>query len=650
VTAETVQPLIEPDAAQMFCHLEHLFGGYLDGCHEGKVELAWTDGRDRKLRHAAIFGTDEIDVLVERAVQANRIPGQNVYIGQALRKPDIPPFGRCTDADFFALTACYVDLDDDVLSAARERYRQAGCPPTAVVVTGRHPHTRAQMLWRQEIPERDADLCRQQNLAIAQALGGDTTVVNPSRVLRLGGSIAWPAKPGRVLERTEFHLFDDGRPKLYVDGQLARAFPPKPAVSARPVEVAAEPIQPAATPRPDLKIGSEFDGVSVEACLAAVRAGDHWHDNLVRLTGHWIARGWSDEEILIAAESLTLTGYTIDQTRREVAQMIAGGRTKWNIPNPQHAVEEVTQVEIRIADWTADRYAGEAKPLQWLCRGTIPLGLPGMLAAMGGLGKSFLALDLAVQIAAGVAGLEQPKAILGGRLAVDGAAVILTAEDSYDAIHRRLNRIDPENRRMRRPERLMVVPLADTGGPRPLIAGDGKNLLRTPFFAELKRQLVAIGDLRVVVIDPLQAFVLADVNSSPEAAQFLWSAMAEICAATGATLLLTHHMRKDGGFVINSVDDAREAVRGTTALVDGGRFTYALWKAAEEEARSVCTIAGHEFQPDARPSCASPRATASPSASSAPSRRTCCGCAASRPSRSYAWRCSISPSGTIPTG
>ena len=150
---------------------------------------------------------------------------------------------------------------------------------------------------------------------------------------------------------------------------------------------------------------------------------------------------------------------------------------------------------------------------------------------------------------------------------------------------------------MRRPERLMVVPLADTGGPRPLIASDGKNLLRTPFFAELKRQLVAIADLRVVVIDPLQAFVLADVNSSPEAAQFLWSAMAEICAATGATLLLTHHMRKDGGFVINSVDDAREAVRGTTAWSTVAGFTYALWKADDEEARTVCANAGAEFQP-----------------------------------------------------
>jgi hypothetical protein len=157
-------------------------------------------------------------------------------------------------------------------------------------------------------------------------------------------------------------------------------------------------------------------------------------------------------------------------------------------------------------------------------------------------------------------GLQQPKAVLGGRLAVDGTAVTLTAEYSYDAIHRRLNRIDPENSCMRHSERLIIVPLADTGGPRPLIADNGKNLMRTPFFAQLKKQLVAVGDLRVVIIDPLQAFVLADVNGDPEAAQFLW-AIAEICAATGATLLVTYHMRKDGGFVINSIDDVREASR-----------------------------------------------------------------------------------------
>jgi hypothetical protein len=66
-----------------------------------------------------------------------------------------------------------------------------------------------------------------------------------------------------------------------------------------------------------------------------------------------------------------------------------------------------------------------------------------------------------------------------------------------------------------------VLPLPDAGGPRPLIATNGKTLARTPFFDDLKRQLVQLPELRLVIIDPLQAFVLADVNADPAAAQFL---------------------------------------------------------------------------------------------------------------------------------
>ncbi len=66
-----------------------------------------------------------------------------------------------------------------------------------------------------------------------------------------------------------------------------------------------------------------------------------------------------------------------------------------------------------------------------------------------------------------------------------------------------------------------MLPLPDAGGPRPLIATNGKTLARTPFFDDLKRQLVQLPELRLVIIDPLQAFVLADVNADPAAAQFL---------------------------------------------------------------------------------------------------------------------------------
>ena len=290
-----VQPTMEPDAAIMRRHVGHLFEGWLDGCHDGRIELAWTSQRDGKLKHADIFGTDELDQLVERAVAENRTEGQNVYVGQALRKPGIAPFGRCNDDEFYALTAFYTDIDDDVVLAAAAKYKSLGCLPTAMVITGRHPHPRAQMLWRLNTPVRDADLCRRQNLAIAQALGGDTAVVNPSRVLRLAGSIAWPRKEGRTVELTELLLPSAGRPSEYLPEQIAKAFPPAELQSSLPKASAAPELSasssPSITPMESivqLQIGTT--NLSVENCLARIRAGDQWHNNLVRLTGHWISR------------------------------------------------------------------------------------------------------------------------------------------------------------------------------------------------------------------------------------------------------------------------------------------------------------------------------------------------------------------------
>ena len=99
-------------------------------------------------------------------------------------------------------------------------------------------------------------------------------------MLRLGGSIAWPVKPGRVVEKTEFHLLDrDNRHRAYLGGQLARAFPPAVAETSATLNVG--------TP----------EGVSVESCLARIRAGDGWHNNTLAMVGHWLARGWSDAEI-----------------------------------------------------------------------------------------------------------------------------------------------------------------------------------------------------------------------------------------------------------------------------------------------------------------------------------------------------------------
>jgi hypothetical protein len=232
MTAENVHSLYSPDADAMRQHLEHLFGGYLDGCHDGLIELAWTDTQPNKdgryaLRNAMMFGTDQIEELIEEAARLNLQPNCNVYIGAALRKPGTFPGGRASAGDVLALTCSYVDLDDEgATAAARDRYGEAKAKPTIVVVTGRHPHTRAQMWWRLDEPIIDQKISEALLRGMAAALGGDSSVTDPPRVMRLAGSIAWPVKPDRKIELTSIApLKEPGQP-VYTVGHLARLFPP----------------------------------------------------------------------------------------------------------------------------------------------------------------------------------------------------------------------------------------------------------------------------------------------------------------------------------------------------------------------------------------------------------------------------------------
>ena len=248
-----------------------------------------------------------------------------------------------------------------------------------------------------------------------------------------------------------------------------------------------------------------------------------------------------------------------------------------------------------ILDWSTSRFMGEAPPIEWLCEGTIPQGVPALLAAMGGVGKSFIALDLALEIAVAVAFGHERK-VLGGKVLAQGSVLVLNAEDSKDSVHRRLARIDTGDRREKADGKVFVVPLPEVGGPMPLVAGGPGAFVKTDKFEALLQQLARLPDLKLIIIDPLQAFVTADITKDPAAGQFMWSAFAQMCARTGATVLACHHMRKDGAAKIATADDARETIRGSTALVDGARATYALWGASEEDTQRICNEAGIEPQ------------------------------------------------------
>lgn len=264
------------------------------------------------------------------------------------------------------------------------------------------------------------------------------------------------------------------------------------------------------------------------------------------------------------------------------------------VPEPKEPTAPAASHEqkgLKLGDWKIKRYVGKAPETVWLIENRIPAGIPMLLAAVGGLGKSFLALDLALKIAGGGAQWDdEAQFALGGQIKNFGKVVFLTAEDSSASVHRRLDAISTATLRERANENLIIVPLPDAGGAFPWIVEDATGIHESAGYVDVREQIIAMGDVALIIIDPLQAFVHADITANPAAAQFWWSQMSELCAITGAVVLVAHHMRKDGAFTIKTAADARQAIRGTTALVDGARLVYGLWTVGDEEDQEICRL------------------------------------------------------------
>ena len=87
---------MKPNPDLMREHIDHLFSE----CLEGRVELAWTDSTDGKLRHAHTYALDALDTLIDDATKENSVEGQNVYIGAALRGQDTAPLADAKTRTF----------------------------------------------------------------------------------------------------------------------------------------------------------------------------------------------------------------------------------------------------------------------------------------------------------------------------------------------------------------------------------------------------------------------------------------------------------------------------------------------------------------------------------------------------------------------
>ena len=472
---------------------------------------------------------DGFRALADHAAVMNS-HGLNAYVVINPVRPSAPLrrhgklSGAC-DEDIIAAFYFWADGDDE--EAANSIRNFAGPRWTMAVTTGRVPSPRPHIYWRCDEAVLNLDAWTGIQKAIAARLSTDRTVVNPSRIMRLPGTVNWPtekkAEKGRVPElatlRTEY---DDDRDPVTFD-QMLRAFGPGPSLSQQAQSSAG------------LSIDTGPQAMDREAARIKALSGDQWNIEVFRLVGSYVRRGLADHEIHQLTDPLTLSGYTVEQTRREVQSMIDRTRasSKFADVKPYATLSIDTGPEasfdapVRVGslEWFDDIEPSLVDA--YLVKGLLSSGAMSVIYGPSNSGKTFFALDLAYHIAIG--------APWRGRRVVQASVLYLAAEGGTGV----LNRISALKRR----HGVCDVPMA--------VKRAGMDLLHDQadlqHIAELSAQVKARNPQAplLIVIDTLSRIMAGgDENSAADMTALIRN-VDGIRELTGAHIVLVHHTGKD---------------------------------------------------------------------------------------------------------
>jgi len=548
----------------------------LDG--DPKIEVRFIS--KGKKPSVARFALDWIDEAVDHIVTMNG-HGLNAYMCiNPVSDAHIPAGEGAKDTDIMAAFFCFADADDaegmkNILSFAGPKF-------TMSVKTGTVPFVRGHAYWRLEEPCLNMDAWKGVQKAIAASLKTDPVVHNPSRIMRIGGTVSWPdtkkLEKGYINEvvsfRTEFQTDRDPVPFE----RMMRAFPP---IQSAPLLDA--PAQPGTGLQIDL--GQQ----AMDRALAEqdIMSGNNWHQNVIRLVASYVSKGLTDNEIHAITDKFTQGDYTVDDTRREVQKAIDGARDKGWTPKPDPVAERMAAQVPQIAleptqeaepkpemSWPTllDDFDEMALPRRrWIYGYDYIRGYVSVLASAGGIGKTSLIIAEAISIATG-------KNILGDLVKEQTNVWVINLEDP---------RSELQMRTLAAMKHYGVTP-DDIKGKLFL---DGEDTIQMTLAAESRDGLTlndALLDLMiahiiknnigVVIIDPLVSAHLVNENSN-SGIQAVAAMVRRMAREAFVSVGLVHHNRKGNG-----EDATIDSVRGAGALIGAARAARVVNRVSVEDA------------------------------------------------------------------
>lgn len=543
--ATVVQPFIEPNPDAIKAHLVALFAACAEHYPQGLIELRYGQNNPNQ---SAYFNTRAEGIAEASAFAANRTrEGCNVYVGVNPRKPETR--GPGTDADVAVAFWHFADLDDvDAVDQAGRRMK--ALPPMMTVTTGTEPHRRPHLYWKLDEPVGNMAAWTERQRGIAQSFDGDS-VINPSRIMRLAGTVNYPPQHkmarGYRMELTALRdTFSDERAPVTPE-QIAAAYPFRQGGLSGGSD----------NPPPGQNTLQAMRRTQIGDLIAACLRGDQWHNTMIRLVAHLASKGRTSAEIMALADHITLPGYTVDQTRREMTTALDGARMKYALPEPADDIEAEEQAR-EDADSIfplLDMDEIEAlPPPQWLVHEMVIEDGLTVIYGDPGAGKSFIGLDMSLRIAHGMD---------WHGVATKATGVLYIAGEGARGIGKRVKgwRMKHGMEGVDAPFLLLPVAVA-------LLQADQRAKLLRTLDAAVQRAGFQIG---LVVVDTVsRALAGAGENGADEMGTFV-AACDAVRVHTSGAVMGVHHSGKD----------KEKGMRGSTVLLGACDGTIRISKDGE---------------------------------------------------------------------
>lgn len=543
---------IQPSHLLIFAHLERQTRHWhkLNQQHWLGVRLLGNGYDPINLR----YRTDPVSL--ERAAEEIahwNAKGRNAY---SVRNPiKDTSGGAAKDTDILAAFECFADCDDP--EAAEQLLNFVGPKYTYAVVTGTVPYDRPHPYWDLTEPVTDLAAWTATQKAIAARLGSDSVVTNPSRIMRIAGTVTWPdenkQQRGYVSELVTIRTaYPDDRAAVPFD-QLQRAF-----------EGTKAP-QPQTAAHSAFSIDIGHHAIDREQAVSEALSGQEWHNNIIRLVASYVNKGLSDSEIHAITDPMTLAGYTVEDTRREVQMAIDGARAKgWA---PQYA--DTSQLRSN-SDPTPNFDAPPPVPpsLEWfdnieasladsyVVKNVLGDGAMSVVYGPSNSGKTFFTLDLAYHIA--IDAKWRNNRVRGG------GVLYLAAEGGKGLINRVVA--------LKKQHGVCDVPLAVKRAGLDLLRSEADLQSIVSMAAEVGKR----APLRLIVVDTLSRVMAGgDENSAQDMTAFIRNVGA-IQEATGAHICIVHHSGKDAAKGARGHSSLRAATDTEIEVQneDGNRAAY----------------------------------------------------------------------------